>query len=105
MWESDWPLPVDAEADAMADRRYSWILELLSDAQSVKRLLPDTAQLDVEIYPLPNLRAVNLVVVGLLGRGVSENTSLDPQAKGLGELLRSRLVEIPAGLVPQMLAR
>jgi hypothetical protein len=102
MWESDWPLPVDAEADAMADRRYSWILELLSDAQSVKRLLPDTAQLDVEIYPLPNLRAVNLVIRGLLGRGVSENTSLDPQAKGLGELLRARLVAVPAGLVPEV---
>ena len=50
-------------------------------------------------YPLPNLRAVNFVVHGILGWGVASNLRLDTQAKGLGELLRSRHVEVPASLV------
>ena len=48
---------------------------------------------------LPNLRAVNFVVHGVLGWGVASNLRLDTQAKGLGELLRSRPVEVPAALV------
>ena len=48
----------------------------------------------------PNLRALNFVVVGLLGEGVASSTRPDPQAKGLGEYLRSRLVDIPVDLVP-----
>jgi hypothetical protein len=42
---------------------------------------------------------VNFVVHGLLGWGVASNLRLDTQAKGLGELLRSRLVDVPASLV------
>ena len=36
---------------------------------------------------------------GWLGRGVADSTSLDPQAKGLGEHLRARYVDIPASLL------
>ena len=32
---------------------------------------------------------------GLLGQGVAASTRFDPQAKSLGEWLRSRVVEIP----------
>jgi hypothetical protein len=38
------------------------------------------------------------VVVGLLGRGVAANSRTDAQAKGLGEYLRARLVEVPVAL-------
>ena len=47
-------------------------------------------------YELPNLYALNFVVIGLLGDGVASSTRLDPQAKGLGEYLRSRYVDLPA---------
>jgi len=40
-------------------------------------------------------------VVGLLGLGVAASTRPDPQAKGLGEYLRSRYVDIPVHLLPQ----
>ncbi len=50
-------------------------------------------------HPLPNLRAVNFVVHGILGWGVASNLRLDTQAKGLGELLRSRAIDVPAALV------
>ena len=62
-------------------------------------LLPEVDPFPVSRYPLPNLRAVNFVVHGLLGWGVASNLRLDTQAKGLGELVRSRPVEVPAALV------
>jgi hypothetical protein len=37
--------------------------------------------------------------VGLLGEGVASSVRADPQAKGLGEYLRSRWTDIPAGLL------
>ena len=61
---------------------------------------PEAALLSIDVHPLPNLHAVNIVIHGLLGRGVAENARSDPQAKGLGEHLRARLVDIPAALLP-----
>ena len=42
---------------------------------------------------------MNFVVHGFLGWGVASNLRLDTQAKGLGELLRSRRMEVPSALV------
>ena len=39
---------------------------------------------------LPNLGGVNVLIHGLLGEGVAASTRFDPQAKGLGEWVRSR---------------
>jgi hypothetical protein len=39
------------------------------------------------------------VVHGILGAGVASSTRPDPQAKGLGEYLRSRVVEVPRELL------
>ena len=47
----------------------------------------------------PNLRAVNVLIRGLLGRGVAASSRFDPQAKGLGEWARSRHVEVPEELL------
>ena len=99
LWETDWPLPADPEQVLTADQTYAWLLNLLATPAAVQSLLPDARGLTVDIYELPNLRAVNIVIHGLLGRGVAENTSLDPQAKGLGELLRARVVQAPADLL------
>jgi hypothetical protein len=41
-----------------------------------------------------------VVVHGLLGEGVASSTRPDPQAKGLGEYLRSRLVDVPIDWLP-----
>jgi hypothetical protein len=71
--------------------RYAWLESWLTP-QRVRALLPEAADLPIDVYPLPNLRAVNVVIRGLLGRGVADSTSLDPQAKGLGEHLRARRV-------------
>ena len=48
---------------------------------------------------LPNLGGVNVIVHGLRGQGVAASTRFDPQAKGLGEWLRSRMVHIQEDLI------
>ncbi|MCW2831494.1 MAG: exopolyphosphatase [Aeromicrobium sp.] len=78
---------------------YAWLVSFL-DASTVRELLPEAAPLDVDIHPLPNLAAVNIVIHGLLGEGVASSTRLDPQAKGLGEWLRARDCAIPSSLLP-----
>lgn len=81
------------------DAAYAWLTEFVT-IERVRELLPESQGLAIDIHPLANLHAINIVIRGLLGRGVSENSSLDPQAKGLGELLRARFVDIPPGLLP-----
>jgi hypothetical protein len=76
------------------DAEFAWLVQVL-DVARFQALLPETASLPVDRYVLPNLRAVNFVVEGILGQGVASNARHDPQAKALGEWLRSRVVDIP----------
>jgi hypothetical protein len=80
------------------DDEYAWLRSYLT-TQRFRQLLPEAASLPVQRHELPNLRAVNFVVVGLLGDGVASSTRPDPQAKGLGEYVRSRHADLPAELV------
>jgi Acyclic terpene utilisation family protein AtuA len=80
------------------DAAYAWLVHALT-VDELKRLLPETAGLGVTRHLLPNLRAVNFVVDGILGRGVAEQVRFDPQAKALGEWLRARLVDVPEELL------
>ncbi|MGK5642515.1 acyclic terpene utilization AtuA family protein [Streptomyces sp. URMC 126] len=77
---------------------WRWLAHALT-VDAFRRLLPETAGLTVTRHVLPNLRALNFVVDGLLGRGVAENVRFDPQGKGVGEWLRARYVEIPEVLL------
>lgn len=49
----------------------------------------------LRLWHLPTLRAVGVTVVGWLGQGTATNIALDTQAKGLGEFVRSRHIEVP----------
>ena len=55
--------------------------------------------LRVTRHVLPRLRALNFVVEGFLGAGVASQHRFDPQAKALGEWLRSRHLDIPEDLL------
>jgi hypothetical protein len=81
------------------DEEYTWLCGYLS-TERFRQLLPEAAGLPIQRYELPNLRALNFVIVGLLGDGVASSTRPDPQAKGLGEYVRSRYVDLPAELAP-----
>jgi hypothetical protein len=81
------------------DEQWRWLAHTLS-TEALKKLLPETAGLTVTRHLLPNLRAVNFVIEGILGQGVAYQARFDPQAKGLGEWLRSRYLDIPEELLP-----
>ncbi len=83
---------------ARSDAGYGWLAANLS-VERFRELLPEAAGLEVRRYELPNLRALNFVVVGLLGEGVASTTRFDAQAKSLGEFLRARLVDLPVSLL------
>ncbi|MEV0948127.1 acyclic terpene utilization AtuA family protein [Rhodococcus sp. NPDC049939] len=80
------------------DEEWRWLVHALT-VDELKRLLPEAADLAVTRYVLPKLRAVNFVIEGILGEGVASQARFDPQAKGLGEWLRSRHLDIPDRLV------
>jgi catechol 2,3-dioxygenase-like lactoylglutathione lyase family enzyme len=77
---------------------YPWLATELT-VDRLRELLPEAKDLDIERHLLPNLSAINFVLHGLLGQGVAASTRFDPQAKALGEWLRSRMVDIPEALL------
>ena len=83
---------------ARSDAGFAWLSDFLT-VERFRELMPEAAALEVRRFDLPNLRALNFVVVGLLGEGVASSTRQDPQAKGLGEYLRSRVVDLPDALL------
>lgn len=101
LWRNEEPLDIDAAAESRADKAFEWLDRFVASPGAVAALIPEARSLEFQVVPLPNLRAVNLVVKGLLGRGVSENASPDPQAKGLGEYVRARVVAAPRHLLDE----
>jgi acyclic terpene utilization AtuA family protein len=83
---------------ARSNDGYRWLATELT-TELLRGLLPEAKELEIERHPLPNLRAVNFVLHGLLGQGVAASTRFDPQAKALGEWLRSRIVDVPEVLL------
>jgi hypothetical protein len=77
---------------------YAWLRTYLT-VDRLRELLPEARDLEIRRFELPNLHALNFVIAGLLGEGVASSTRPDPQAKGLGEYLRSRLVDLPLVLL------
>ncbi|OQZ95473.1 exopolyphosphatase [Mycolicibacter algericus DSM 45454] len=82
------------------DEQWRWLAHTLT-TEMLQKLLPETGQLPVTRHLLPKLRAVNFVIEGILGQGVAYQARFDPQAKGLGEWLRSRHLEIPEQLLSE----
>ncbi|WP_406738290.1 DUF1446 domain-containing protein [Streptomyces sp. NBC_00853] len=81
------------------DPAWDWLLHTLT-AEAFQELLPETAHHTVTRHELPQLRALNFTVTGILGDGVASGHRFDPQAKALGEWLRARHLDIPVALLP-----
>ena len=77
---------------------WEWLRSTLT-VDELRHLLPETRELPIERYELPNLGAINFVIRGLLGTGATSSLRLDSQAKALGEWLRSRSTKVPKSLV------
>ncbi|GGW44576.1 acyclic terpene utilization AtuA family protein [Streptomyces griseoloalbus] len=83
---------------ARTDDAWRWLAHELT-ADRFRELIPEARDLPVTRHTLPNLRALNFVVEGILGEGVAAQARFDPQAKALGEWLRSRHLDIPEALL------
>lgn len=80
------------------DDQWRWLANTLT-VDKLRELLPEAADLPVTRHLLPNMRAINFVIEGILGEGVAYQARFDPQAKGLGEWLRTRHLDIPEELI------
>jgi hypothetical protein len=80
---------------ARSDAAHEWLSSWWDDEHVAWLLGEDAAGCGRRLRALPRLRAVGVTVVGFLGRGVADNLALDPQAKGLGEFVRARHVDMP----------
>ena len=80
------------------DAQWRWLAHALT-VEKVRELLPEAADLPITRHLLPSIRAMNFVIDGILGQGVAYQARFDPQAKGLGEWLRSRHVDIPVQII------
>ncbi|MFF0677879.1 acyclic terpene utilization AtuA family protein [Streptomyces tendae] len=83
---------------ARTDDGWRWLAHELT-ADRFCELIPEARDLPVTRHQLPNLRALNFVVEGILGEGVAAQARFDPQAKALGEWLRARHLDIPESLL------
>lgn len=83
---------------APTDDAWRWLAHELT-VERLRALLPETEELPVVRDVLPNLRALNFTVTGILGEGVAAQARFDPQGKALGEWLRARHVDIPEALL------
>ncbi|WP_030867207.1 MULTISPECIES: acyclic terpene utilization AtuA family protein [Streptomyces violaceoruber group] len=83
---------------ARTDDAWRWLAHALT-ADRFRELIPEARDLPVTRHRLPNLRALNFVVEGILGEGVAAQARFDPQAKALGEWLRARHLDIPESLL------
>lgn len=83
---------------AKTERAYQF-LDCFLSIDKIKELLPDMAEFEIIKYDFPNLLGMNFYIIGLLQDGVAASTRIDPQAKTLGEYLRSRWVDIPVSLL------
>jgi hypothetical protein len=77
---------------------WPWLANTLT-VDRLRSLLPEARDLPITRHVLPNLHAVNFVIDDLLGLGVAYQARFDPQAKALGEWLRSRYVDVPEALL------
>ncbi len=83
---------------ARGDDAFEWLESYLT-VQQIRRLVPEAKDVPVERHVFRRLRALNFVLRGYLGEGAASSTRTDPQAKGLGEFLRARVVDLPTELV------
>jgi hypothetical protein len=56
-------------------------------------------------YELPNVHAVNLVLEGALGGGVTRSLSIDPHGKSYSALILTIPIEVPPDIAQELIER
>lgn len=71
---------------AIDPEKYAWLEEHLT-AEKVQAYFKELGVKKVERYCLPNVYALNFVLIGVLGEGGSRSLRIDSQGKALGQAL------------------
>jgi hypothetical protein len=79
-------------------RTFDWLSGYLT-VDRLRLLMPELNGVRVECHQFSNLMGLNFMLFEYLGQGVSASTRIDPQGKGMGEYLASRIVAVPAELL------
>ena len=56
-------------------------------------------------YELPNVHAINLVLEGALGGGVTRSLSIDPHGKSYSALILTMPIEVPPDIAEELIQR
>jgi hypothetical protein len=56
-------------------------------------------------YELPNVHAINLVLEGALGGGVTRSLSIDPHGKSYSALILTIPIEVPPDIAQELIER
>lgn len=76
---------------AIDPEKYSWLKEHLT-VEKVQAYFKELGVQDVKRYELPNVHALNFVLVGALGEGGSRSLRIDSQGKALGQALLEMVI-------------
>lgn len=88
---------VNIGAWAQDAKTFDWLRSYLT-VERLHMLMPELEGVRVERHEFFNLLGLNFMLFSYLGQGVSASTRIDPQGKGMGEYLASRIVSIPIEL-------
>lgn len=80
---------------------YALILNQVTP-ETVKAHFGDIVRGPVTRYELPNVHAINLVLEGALGGGVTRSLSLDPHGKSYSALILTMRVAVPDDLAREL---
>lgn len=84
---------------AYTEEGYRFLNENLS-ANKVKKYFEPLGVQKVIRYELPNLGALNFVLIGALDGGASRSLRIDAQGKALGQAILEMTISIPEHLLP-----
>jgi hypothetical protein len=84
-----------------SDEAWEWLRSAVS-VERIRALHPEAADAVVERHEFPGLRAVHLVIHGVLGKGASSNGRPDIAGKAVAEFLRARHVDVPVSLLEEV---
>ena len=83
---------------------YPILLRLLTP-ERVKQHFRGIVKGRITRYELPNVHAVNLVMEGALGGGVTRSLSLDPHGKSYSALILTIPVEVPEDIAAELMRK
>ena len=89
---------------AYEEHYYPLILQNVTP-ERVKKHFGNIVKGRVTRYEMPNVNAVNIVMEGALGGGVTRSLSLDPHGKSYSALMLTMPIEVPEDVAAELMMK